>query len=494
MEASNIVRRPGSSFCMAGTIAMSIVTRPGVTLRNLHRNVPKKSWGGTKRRELIALPPVLLAFQTGIPCECYSFRSAMQENHRQKLPSPTSGILLFLAVLVTNLALGLVSNQLDLDEDFLLIATPVLVLCLTGLSILVFRVDPKETFLLRLPSLADLLMAFPLAISFVILSDQLSTLIQEIYALPPEIQEAWLRMISATSTGDWMLKIATIGVGAAISEELLFRGFIQNAFLRNMSRTAAILWSSFLFMLLHILPLPTFAAAGVVLGIATLSTRSILIPILIHFVHNISTLALVNLTDLETLGDPIWIPPTILVPATAIFVLTMGFYLRRLVLTPPLTEHPRLEDSGSEPLLLPHEPRRLQEELAEVPKRNRRLGWLVVVAAVLIGMSVLLGLFVYSLYFTNPRGANAAIIGALEQEATRQLSPEASERGEDLETDFDELLLLNEAETLEWSELLRILAVYAEASADGSIGTTDVDSILAVVNDVLKTAERPKTL
>ncbi len=418
----------------------------------------------------------------------------MQENDGPKLPSPTSGILIFIAVFVANVALGIAANQLGLGEDFLLIATPVLVLLLTGLSIPVFRVDPKETFLLRLPSLADLLMAFPLAVSFVILSDQLSNLVQEIYSLPPEIQEVWPRMIRAESAGEWVLKIATIGFGAAISEELLFRGFIQNAFLRNMSRTAAVLWSSFLFMVLHILPLPNFAAAGVVLGITALSTRSILIPILIHFVNNISTLALVNLADLETLGDPLWIPPTILIPATAIFVLTMGFYLRRLALTPAPAAHPRLEESESEPLLLPHEPRRLQEELAEVPERKRRLGWLVVVAAVLVGVGVLLGLFVYSLYFTNPGAAHAAIIEALDQEATRQLAPEASERGEDLGAGFDELLTLNEAGNLEWPELFRILVAYAEASADGTIGSTDVDSILAVVNDVVNAAAVPRPL
>jgi membrane protease YdiL (CAAX protease family) len=418
----------------------------------------------------------------------------MQENHGPKLPSPTSGILVFVAVLVANVALGIVSNQLGLDEDFLLIATPVLVLFLTGLSILVFRVDPKETFLLRLPSLADLLMAFPLAVSFVILSDQLATLLQEIYSLPPEIQEVWLRMVRAETAGEWVLKITTIGFGAAISEELLFRGFIQNAFLQNMSRTAAILWCSFLFMVLHILPLPTFAAAGVVLGITALSTRSILIPILIHFINNISALALVNLTDLETLGDPLWTPPTILVPATAIFVLTMGFYLRRLALTPAPAAPLRLKESESEPLLLPHQPRRLREELAEVPERKRRLGWLVVVAAVLIGVSVLLGLFVYSLYSTNPRAAHAAIIDALDQEATRQLAPEASERGEDLGAGFDSLLALNESGNLEWPELFRILMAYAEAGADGTIGSTDVDSILGVVNDVVKAAALPRPL
>lgn len=418
----------------------------------------------------------------------------MQETERSKLPSPLSGILLFIAVLAANVVLGIVSNQLGFEENFLLIATPALVLLLTGLWVLVFRVDPKETFLLRLPTLTDFLMAFPLAVSFVVLSDQLSSLVQEVYPLPPEIQQGWLEMVRAESAAEWVLKIATIGFGAAISEELLFRGFVQNAFLRSMSRTAAILWSSFLFMLLHILPLPTFAAAGVVLGITALSSRSILIPIFIHFVNNMSALALVNLADLETLGDPLWIPPTILVPATAIFILTMGFYLRRLALVEAPAPLPHHDEPENEPLVLPQEPRSLREELAAVPEPKRRLGWLVVVAAVLVGMSVLLGLFVYSLYFTNPRAAHAAIIEALKQEADQQLAPEASERREDLDAGFAALAELNESGNLEWSELFRVLVAYADASADGTMDSADVDSVLAVVRDVVEAAAVPRPL
>jgi membrane protease YdiL (CAAX protease family) len=418
----------------------------------------------------------------------------MQENEHSKLPSPGSGILLFVAVLVSNVVLGVVSNQLGFEENFLLIATPVLVLLLTGVWVVLFRVDPKETFLLRLPSLSDLLMAFPLAVSFVVLSDQLSSLVQAAYPLPPEVQEAWLRMVQAGSPAEWVLKLATIGVGAAISEELMFRGFVQNALLRSMSRTSAILWTSFLFMVLHILPLPTFAAAGIVLGVAALATRSIVIPIFIHFINNIAAMALVNLAGLETLGDPLWIPPTILLPATAIFILTMGFYLRRLALTPAPAPPPQPREPESEPLVLPHEPRTLRQELATVSEPKRRLGWLVVVAAVLIGTSVLLGLFVYSNYLLNPRGFHAAIIEALDQEATRQLAPEASDRAPDLEAGFKALTELNEAGNLEWSELFRVLVAYADASADGTIDSADVDSVLAVIHDVVEAAAKPRSL
>ncbi len=84
-------------------------------------------------------------------------------------------------------------------------------------------------------------------------------------------------------------------------------------------------------MALHILPLPSFAVAGMVLGLTALSTRSIVVPVVIHFLNNASALALVNLAGLETLGDPIWIPAEILLPAMAIFALCVFYYSRRLL-------------------------------------------------------------------------------------------------------------------------------------------------------------------
>jgi membrane protease YdiL (CAAX protease family) len=98
-----------------------------------------------------------------------------------------------------------------------------------------------------------------------------------------------------------------------------------------MRRASAVLLTSFLFMALHILPLPSFLAAGLVLGVTALATGSIVVPVVIHFLNNASALALLNLAGLETLGDPVWIPPGILVPAVAIFVLSLGYYARRLV-------------------------------------------------------------------------------------------------------------------------------------------------------------------
>jgi len=249
-----------------------------------------------------------------------------------KLPSPVAAMSLFVAVLISNLGMAAIFATSKISPDWLLVATPLVLLASTGVFVSAFRLDPRETLLLRLPAWPDLLMAVPLAISFVILSDQLSSLTSGLVPaeLIEELREAQLRWLVVSSPGEWLSRLATIGVGAAISEELMFRGFIQTAFSRATRPGVAVLLTSILFTVLHLLPLPSFAAAGLVLGLTALATRSIIVPVVIHFLNNVSALALVNFWGLETLADPVWVPPVILLPAVAIFVLCLIFYARRL--------------------------------------------------------------------------------------------------------------------------------------------------------------------
>jgi membrane protease YdiL (CAAX protease family) len=389
----------------------------------------------------------------------------------------------------------------EANSEWLLVSTPLVLLFWTVLFVYWFRVDPKETLLLRLPSWPDLLMALPLAISFVILSDQLSSLTSDLVPeeLAEQLREVQIRWLRASGALEWLVKLATIGVGAALSEELMFRGFVQSAFSRSMKRSTAVLWTSFLFMALHVLPLPSFAAAGVVLGVTALATRSVLVPAVIHFVNNAAALALVNLAGLETLGDPVWIPPSILLPAVAIFALSMGYYGRRLLrrpveedLSPPTPRDPDPgEDRG---IFLSAANLSFAEELQSVPRGRRRLGFLVIAAAILVGSTVLLALFASSLYMSNPQGAQATFLSALSQETLSRLDPDAMARSEELETAFDALSAANDAGGLGWRQLFRVARVYASTSADGTIDSGDVDILLEALREAVTGTIAPRRL
>lgn len=279
----------------------------------------------------------------------------------------------------------------------------------------------------------------------------------------------------------------------------MFRGFIQSAFSRSMRRSTAVIWTSFLFMALHILPLPSFAAAGLVLGFAALATGSVVVPMVIHFVNNAAALALVNFAGLETLGDPVWIPPSILLPALAIFALSMGYYARRLMRVPEESgaSYPPRPDPGDEPgvFLSPANPS-FSEELQSVPRGRRRLGFLVIAAAVVVGSTVLLALFASSRYMSDPQSTQATWIEALSQFVQSRLDPDAMVRSEEIETAFAALEAANDSGSLGWRQLFRVarVVVYAAIRADGAIDSKEVDAILEALREAVSGATSPRRL
>ena len=403
-----------------------------------------------------------------------------------RYPQPAGGLVLFIAVVGIGLAVGWA-----LPEGAALVAMPVVMLLATGVAVIGFRVDAKETLLLRLPSATDFLMAIPLAISFFILDDQVAGLSHARFPVSEATLEYFRRVLTVQSPWDWFEKIALIGLGAAVSEELMFRGFMQTAFLQRLPRPAAITLAAALFMLLHVQFLPVLAA-GIVLGFVALATRSIVIPMFVHFSNNVIQLLLFNLAELETLGDPVWIPPTILLPALAMFALSCGYYLRRLE-PEPETPADAASDPERERITIPHDPTSIAEELSSVPQRRRRLGWLVVATAVVAGVLVLMGLFGWSVYYIYPERVHARGIELLERRITATLEPGASDKAARITSAFLALTALNESGQLELRDLATVRQSYRELSADGGLDAQDADTLVEAIHEMVMDRTRPRT-
>lgn len=396
-----------------------------------------------------------------------------------RYPQPAGGLVLFLGVLGIALVLGWA-----LPEGAPLFAMPVVMLLATGLAVVGFRVDAKETLLLRLPSATDFLMAIPLAISFFILDDQIAALSHARFPVSEATLEYFRRILTVQSPWDWVEKIALIGVGAAVSEELMFRGFMQTAFLQRLRRPAAIVLAAGLFMLLHVQFLPVLGA-GIVLGFVALATRSIVIPMFVHFTNNVIQLLLFNLADLETLGDPVWIPPTILLPALAMFALSWGYYLRRL-------EPESNPDPDPKRITIPHHPTSIGEELSSVPEDRRRLGWLVVSMAIVTGVLVLFGLFGWSVYSFNPERFQAPGIEMLERRVIAALEPGASDKAAPITSAFRALQALNESGQLQLRDLVTVWQTYRERSADGGLDAQEADTLVEAIHKMVTDRTRPR--
>src|SRR5690606_30966839 len=85
-----------------------------------------------------------------------------------------------------------------------------------------------------------------------------------------------------------------IVIAAPILEEVIMRGIILDGLLKRYSPVRSILFSSFLFGLLHLNPWQMVSAMviGIFAGWVYYRTRSLALPILIHATNNLSAFSM----------------------------------------------------------------------------------------------------------------------------------------------------------------------------------------------------------
>jgi membrane protease YdiL (CAAX protease family) len=404
---------------------------------------------------------------------------------KDKLPGPSAAFGLFLLAALLNVVFSLI--LFSISEDLgVVVSEPLAILIPTLLLVRFLRLDAGKTLRLKLPSAMDLLLALPLAFSLTVLTDQLSNLTSQVYPLPEQFQEGMIRLLRAENAYDWVIRVLGIGLGAAVSEELLFRGFIQKGLERGLGRSAGVLLTAVLFALMHLIPqgILSYVFAGIVLGTIALATESILIPMVVHFIYNVSAVALLSLYDVETLGRPVWIPPGILIPALLIFGLTFGYFVRKAA-EAPSPQQPSL------PLAPPAPPDSMDVTpaplgLAAVAPQRRRLGWLVVGCAAAGGTLLILSLFSYTVYQAHSPTILASMVETMQQDVLRSLSPGASSRAAGVEEEFDALAEVARNGRLGLMQLGRLNWTLAKARSDGLVSMEEIDAIVEEIRSLVR--------
>ena len=409
------------------------------------------------------------------------------------LATVSQALLAFGATFMAIIAVGIVIARTGLPMELAILATPGVTLLVVLGAIRVFRLEPFRALRLRPAKNSQLLLSIPVALSLFVVSDQLANLGRAFLPLDEELMRTVAELVRAEGFFSWLIRLAGIGVGAAVSEELLFRGVILTGF-RPLGRGGAILLSALLFTVMHGLLLPNYFVAGIVLGLAAMATRSILIPISIHLVHNVAALLLFNLTDIETLGDPLWIPSGILVPAIGILAIGVFVYLRELRGNAPEAAAASVPDAPPE-TWLPAPPAgalSIGEDLRGVRPTSRRLGFVFLALSMIAGLLIAIGLFVYLGYLTNPGPQRAAAIQSLRQIAHESLAEEAAPRREEIDAAFETLTELNREGRVGFRHVWRAIRVVAAATADGEFGNRDVEALLMAVGGIHRDAgDRP---
>jgi len=88
--------------------------------------------------------------------------------------------------------------------------------------------------------------------------------------------------------------VIVVAVVPAISEEAMFRGFIQRSFELKLKKYLAVIVTALFFSLYHFSPygfIPLFIL-GAFLGFAAYKSKTLIIPMILHFFNNFSAVIL----------------------------------------------------------------------------------------------------------------------------------------------------------------------------------------------------------
>ena len=161
-----------------------------------------------------------------------------------------------------------------------------------------------------------------IGISLSIVGDELDRIIQIILPTPDFLLE-FMNSMRAETAMDWVLLFIGVVLFAAVSEELVFRGFLQVSLEKKGDVTRAVLLVSLAWTIIHANPfwaVPIFVM-GVIIGFLAWRTGSIIPGILVHAINNFLSLLNYNLQpEMEwyLMGDHV--SPLIVIPALAVLV------------------------------------------------------------------------------------------------------------------------------------------------------------------------------
>lgn len=214
---------------------------------------------------------------------------------RDKEPTPTPGQAFFCFGLILGLrwlAMGL-GQRLSVTSFtsinlLAFVAAPVLFMTL------LLNTRPRDSLALRVPTWRELMLAAVLA---VLLMPPLAAVAVTVFSLNPNLTKLLedrqplmqsLRTLIDGQEVDMLPYFLAFALVPAVCEEVAFRGYLLTGLLKRFRPRTAVLLSSFMFAIFHMNVfqfLPTFFL-GVVLGLLTLRSKSLVPAMFFHLLYN----------------------------------------------------------------------------------------------------------------------------------------------------------------------------------------------------------------
>jgi membrane protease YdiL (CAAX protease family) len=145
----------------------------------------------------------------------------------------------------------------------------------------------------------NLWLVFVISVATIVVTDELDRLISQIFPMPDLLIKAMQDLVQFNSFADGIVLFISAVLMAAIAEEMLFRGMLQNSLEYFIDPAMAIVISAIIFALVHFNPWSAiqFTMMGIVLGYMTWVTNSIWPAVILHGTNNFLSLVMVNVPE-----------------------------------------------------------------------------------------------------------------------------------------------------------------------------------------------------
>ena len=233
--------------------------------------------------------------------EKFDVRSWLRSLNRDKEPVPANheaGFCFILILFLQFVAMSYMRPDLsgsDVEAGRKILQTTVIqqltmIACPAIFMGLLLTTSLRATFRLRMPSLNSMLMGVGLAVLAHPLSIELSSFMVQSGVLPPPPVEGLNRineLLQSSELSPWLI-VTVFAVTPAICEEIAFRGFILSGLARGGRLKIAVVVSSLMFGIIHMIPQQAFTAAllGLVLGLLAVHSRSLFPAMAFHLCNN----------------------------------------------------------------------------------------------------------------------------------------------------------------------------------------------------------------
>lgn len=134
-------------------------------------------------------------------------------------------------------------------------------------------------------------------------SESINTLKSFFDSLNELVDKTYGNLLRASNIPELLLVVLVVAVVPAVSEEVMFRGFIQRSFELKIKPFIAALLTAIFFSLYHFNPygLIPLAVLGFYFGFAAYTSKTLLIPVLLHFLNNFTAVMLYFIIGSEEL-------------------------------------------------------------------------------------------------------------------------------------------------------------------------------------------------